>query len=86
MIQISTGIPLLGVVSGRDKFGVRALVTHSYTGSLHLWWCIGGDWKSGPSPSGHYAVVRDLAWSPDGHYLLSTSFDQTTRLYAKVRF
>lgn len=75
----------LGIVTGLDSHGKRAIMTHSYSGSLHLWWEIeSGKWKSAPSPSGHYSSVRDLSWCPLSNYLLSTSYDQTTRLYAKV--
>ena len=72
----------LGIVTGKDREGNQGILSHSYTGSMHLWWCKEEKWCSSPAPSGHYGSVRDLAWS--NSFLLSTSYDQTTRLYAKV--
>ena len=40
-------------------------------------------WVQAPGISGHVKDVRGIAWAKDGSYLLSTSADQTTRLYAE---
>ena len=39
-------------------------------------------WVPGLIPSGHFGFVTDLTWDPNGDFLLSTSKDQTTRLYS----
>ena len=76
----------LGIHSGFDSERTLGVLAYSYTGSFHLWWFNQEEenWLSAPAPSGHYDQVRDIIWSPSGSYLLSTSYDQTTRLYAKV--
>ncbi len=39
-------------------------------------------WSPGVTVSGHAGSVNDLSWDAEGEYLLSTSSDQTTRLWA----
>ena len=40
-------------------------------------------WQSATAISGHTKSVRALSWAQDGSYLLTTSADQTTRLFSK---
>lgn len=41
-------------------------------------------WLADPCITGHFRSVQDLAWDPNGEYLLSVGSDQTTRLWAEV--
>jgi elongator complex protein 2 len=41
-------------------------------------------WVADPCITGHFRSVEDMAWDPQGEYLLTTSSDQTTRLWAEV--
>jgi WD40 repeat protein len=41
-------------------------------------------WLADPCITGHFRPVQDLAWDPNGKYLLTVGLDQTTRLWAQV--
>jgi len=41
-------------------------------------------WVADPCITGHFRSVEDMAWDPNGEYLLTTSSDQTTRLWMEV--
>lgn len=41
-------------------------------------------WVADPCITGHFRPVVDMAWDPDGDYLLTVSSDQTTRLWTEV--
>lgn len=41
-------------------------------------------WVADPCITGHFRSVEDLSWDPNGEYLLTTSADQTTRLWTEV--
>jgi len=41
-------------------------------------------WVADPCITGHFRTVEDMAWDPNGEYLLTTSADQTTRLWTEV--
>ena len=43
-------------------------------------------WVADPCITGHFRLVLvvDMAWDTDGEYLLTTSSDQTTRLWSEV--
>lgn len=63
----------------------RQVVSLARTGSWRVWeYDEDSDiWMEKIGVSGHVRSVNDLQWEPGGGYLLSTSSDQTTRLYAK---
>ncbi|KNE58529.1 hypothetical protein AMAG_04096 [Allomyces macrogynus ATCC 38327] len=62
-----------------DGLGVAAM---GHTGGVHLWVDNVHRWKPATGVSGHISAVQDLTWDPTGSYLLTTSTDQTTRLFA----
>ncbi|EFR03286.1 elongator complex protein 2 [Nannizzia gypsea CBS 118893] len=55
------------------------------TGSWRSWRhdTVADAWLPIPGITGHVRAVGDIAWEANGGYLLSTSGDQTTRLYAE---
>lgn len=60
-----------------------AVVSLGRTGSWRLWKCMEENkWEQAFAVTGHTKEVKDITWSKDGDYLLSTSSDQTTRLHA----
>ncbi|XP_055328469.1 elongator complex protein 2-like [Paramacrobiotus metropolitanus] len=87
-----TDIARMGEVGGNNLgfYGCQfdptgnCLISHSYSGSLHMWrYDESADaWYPGVVCGGHYSSVNDIVWDSRGLYLLSTSQDQTTRLHA----
>lgn len=57
-------------------------LAHGYHGSFHIWQSQDTWWKPRIAATGHFAAVRDIAWDPQGRYLISVSLDQSTRLHA----
>ncbi|CAG5118142.1 unnamed protein product [Candidula unifasciata] len=63
----------------------RSILGHGYQGAFNQWtcnkeFCV---WESQVTGGGHFNSVVDLSWSGGGgHYILSASTDQTTRLHA----
>jgi len=56
-------------------------------GSIRRWESDTDDlqtWRQIEGSSGHVRAVSGLSWDPQGAYLISTSLDQTTRLYAEL--
>ncbi|CEP62670.1 Elongator subunit ELP2 LALA0_S06e00980g [Lachancea lanzarotensis] len=66
------------------KDGEDYIVTNGKTGSWRMWKSdSSGLWDQQLAPTGPVKAVTDVAWAPNGRYLLLTSLDQTTRLIAK---
>jgi elongator complex protein 2 len=63
----------------------KTVVSLGRTGSWRVWTYDGaeGRWLRQIGISGHVRQVKDVAWSRDGSQLMSTSSDQTTRLFAE---
>lgn len=91
----SIGSSLMGFVDARfSPDHADRIVGHGYGGSLHFWTQDGSSreedalvsarWVANPCVTGHFRSVEDLAWDPEGEYLLTTSSDQTTRLWSEV--
>lgn len=62
------------------------ILAYNFTGSLYLWEkptekCTFQ--SDGMIVHGHFDIVTDIVWDLDGKYLLSTSKDQTTRIYSR---
>ncbi|KAL1296573.1 hypothetical protein AAFC00_000071 [Neodothiora populina] len=62
-----------------------AIVSLGRTGSWRVWSYHSSEdrWLQQIGITGHVREVKDIAWSRDGAYLMSTGSDQTTRLYSE---
>uniref|UniRef100_A0A0R3S0Y0 Elongator complex protein 2 n=1 Tax=Elaeophora elaphi TaxID=1147741 RepID=A0A0R3S0Y0_9BILA len=61
------------------------ILAYSYFGGFYSWQAEKDNssyWKSVSTFGGHSGEVKDITWDPTGSYLLSCSYDQTTRCYA----
>ncbi|XP_062549875.1 elongator complex protein 2 [Armigeres subalbatus] len=75
----------LGFYGGKFSPDSKSIIGHGFQGSLHLWHQDvdnGGIWKPGTIIGGHFEAVRDLAWDPEGRFVMTVSADQTTRIHA----
>ncbi|CCG84417.1 protein of unknown function [Taphrina deformans PYCC 5710] len=64
----------------------RLVCAWNKTGSIRVWHKDEGEgnaWRNVGGVGGHVKEVRSLSWSPGGEYFLTTSLDQSTRLWAK---
>lgn len=63
----------------------NSVVSLGRTGSWRKWTYSSADdmWAQQVAITGHVREVRGVTWSRDGSYLLSTSQDQTTRLFSE---
>ncbi|XP_053966015.1 elongator complex protein 2 [Anastrepha ludens] len=78
----------LGFYGGKFSSDGKSIFGHSYQGGFHIWHQSTDNenvWTPGVIVGGHFDKVRDLAWAPNGEYLLSVSADQTTRIHAPWR-
>lgn len=63
----------------------KQILGHGYNGCLHSWYQDISDetlWLPGIVVGGHFAEVQDICWEPLGKFLISTSYDKTTRIHA----
>ncbi|TMW41518.1 hypothetical protein DOY81_013402, partial [Sarcophaga bullata] len=78
----------LGFFGGKFSRDGKSILGHSYQGGFHLWKQSKENesiWLPHVFVGGHFGEVRDLAWEPQGEYLMSVSADQTTRIHAPWR-
>lgn len=64
------------------------VLAYTFNGCFYLW-KRGEDfrnWDQLPTVSGHFSRVTDICWNSQGNFLVSTSKDQTTRVYSQVKF
>ena len=86
----SIGTTLLGFIDALFEPDGNRLIGHGYGGSLHCWETdcdssTADSFVTIPGVTGHFGPVRSISWDPSSHYLLSTSADQTTRLWAPLK-
>ncbi|KAE9611755.1 putative transcription factor WD40-like family [Lupinus albus] len=73
----------LGFYGGHWSPNGDSILAHGYGGSFHLWKNVGNDnWLPQKVPSGHFSSVTDIAWARSSDYIMSVSYDQTSRIYA----
>ncbi|KAI9356210.1 quinon protein alcohol dehydrogenase-like superfamily [Zopfochytrium polystomum] len=83
----------LGEVGGTSfgYYGARfspdgtCLLAHGYHGAVQLWSSESAGsllWKPTVGLGGHFKSVEGLSWSPSGNFVVSTSLDQTSRVWA----
>ncbi|XP_011181582.2 elongator complex protein 2 [Zeugodacus cucurbitae] len=78
----------LGFYGGKFSSDGKSIFGHSYQGGFHIWHQMADNenlWSPGVIIGGHFDEVRDLAWAPNGEFLVSVSADQTTRIHAPWR-
>ncbi|XP_050422943.1 elongator complex protein 2 [Adelges cooleyi] len=75
----------LGFYGGKFSPDGQCILAQGHDGSFHLWKKNkeDGGWSPEVTIGGHFGSVEDIAWEPEGRYLVSVSFDQTTRLHAQ---
>ena len=64
----------------------KEIICYNYTGALYYWKKEDNEkeYKSLPIIKGHFKSVTDVNWDPTKKYLISTSQDQTTRIFCKL--
>uniref|UniRef100_A0A7S1KU09 Elongator complex protein 2 n=1 Tax=Percolomonas cosmopolitus TaxID=63605 RepID=A0A7S1KU09_9EUKA len=81
----------MGYMAARFIGNGEAIIAHAYHGSFHHWkkqTDVDDEdddterWTPDVALSGHFASVTDIDWDPSKRYFVSTSHDQTTRLFA----
>lgn len=75
-----------GAIFGEDE---NQIIAYTYTGAMYFFKKENKNepYKSLPIVHGHFKSVTDICWDlTEGKYLLSTSADQTTRIYGKNKF
>ncbi|VVC32544.1 Hypothetical protein CINCED_3A022921 [Cinara cedri] len=74
----------LGFYGGKFSPDGNCILAQGYNGSFHLWKKHSdGIWAPGVTIGGHFGSVEDIAWDPEGKYIVSVSSDQTTRIHAQ---
>ena len=61
------------------------ILAYTYGGAMHQWERKDDIWKPTLTVKGHFAPVSDLDWDQHDLSLISTSADQTTRIFAEYK-
>lgn len=74
----------LGFYGNKFSPNGQSILAHGFQGAFHLWHFHKETnlWEPGVTVGGHFAEVLDLDWDSGGHFIISVSSDQTTRLHA----
>ena len=64
---------------------VEHILAYTYGGAMHQWRRQEGAWKAELTVKGHFGPVSDLDWDQHNLSLITTSSDQTTRIFAEYR-
>ena len=59
------------------------ILAYTYGGAMHQWQCENGTWHPQLTVKGHFGPVSDLDWDTSQLSLISTSADQTTRIFSE---
>ncbi|KAJ3076285.1 Elongator subunit elp2 [Podochytrium sp. JEL0797] len=75
-----------GFYGARFVSSSSSILAHGYHGAIQYWErksdVEGREvWEAVVGLSGHYGVVKDIAWNANGDFLVSSSLDQTSRLW-----
>jgi elongator complex protein 2 len=74
----------MGYFSACFSPDAKSIMATGYHGAFHLWKRDDHDeWHPQVSISGHYNSVMDASWDPNENYFITTSLDQTTRLFTQ---
>ena len=76
----------LGFYGGLFSPDGQQILAHGYNGAFHLWTknteSDHETWDPIPTVSGHFGPISDCCWEPSGDYFLTTSQDQTSRIFS----
>jgi hypothetical protein len=72
----------VSIAVGEGEFAVHSAATAA---TIVDSWGAPVEWLPGVQVSGHFGPVVDVAWGPNGGYLMSCSTDQTVRVVAKLQ-
>ncbi|ODN06022.1 putative elongator complex protein 2 [Orchesella cincta] len=64
------------------KFLNDTVVSYGFQGGIQIWRLEEDNWQVQPSATGHFGPVSDMDYDTAGHYIVTTSHDQTTRIHA----
>lgn len=74
-----------GFYGGRLSPDGAHLYSNGYSGSIHIWKKENDNWDPVIGVSGHSLSVEECQWDPTGTFLLTTSLDQTSRIFSSFK-
>jgi elongator complex protein 2 len=75
----------LGFYGAKMAANGKRIFANGYNGAIHVWEKSAGTrvaWEPIVGISGHFMPVQELKWDPTGSYFISTSLDQTSRVFS----